>query len=143
MAKIILTVGLPASGKSTWAKEQVARSQGNIKRVNRDDLRAMIDPNWTKHKERFIIVVRNSIIADALSFGHDVIVDDTNLQPAARANIEENFPCNTIEYKVFDVPFDECMRRNALREGTARVPDEAMFRMKRDWERYHDSLSNK
>ena len=41
--KVILTVGLPASGKSTWAKEQVSQNPGQYKRVNKDDLRAMLD----------------------------------------------------------------------------------------------------
>ena len=36
--KLIMTLGLPASGKSTWAKELVAKSGGQIKRVNKDDL---------------------------------------------------------------------------------------------------------
>lgn len=35
--------GLPASGKSTYAKELVLKSPGKYKRINKDDLRAMVD----------------------------------------------------------------------------------------------------
>jgi predicted kinase len=78
--KLIYTVGLPASGKSTWAKDAVEKSQGKMKRVNKDDLRAMIDSKWNKNKERFVVNVRDQIIREALTGGFDVVVDDTNLQ---------------------------------------------------------------
>jgi predicted kinase len=42
-SKVILCVGIPASGKTTWAKEQVKNGGGKWKRVNKDDLRAMVD----------------------------------------------------------------------------------------------------
>lgn len=40
MPKLLVLKGLPASGKSTYAKELVNKGW---KRVNKDDLRAMID----------------------------------------------------------------------------------------------------
>ena len=61
--KIILTRGLPASGKSTWSKEQVAKSNGKIKRVNKDDLREMVDAGiWSKDNEQNIIDVRDAMV---------------------------------------------------------------------------------
>ena len=42
-AKILLTRGLPSSGKSTWAKE-FARVNPNVVRVSRDDLRSQLYP---------------------------------------------------------------------------------------------------
>ena len=39
--EVIATIGLPASGKSTWAKDQV-RKKENWVRVNRDDFRKML-----------------------------------------------------------------------------------------------------
>lgn len=42
MSKIIVTRGLPASGKSTWAKAWVAADPANRVRVNRDAIR------WTQ-----------------------------------------------------------------------------------------------
>ena len=41
MKKIILTRGIPASGKSTWAKQEVLKDPEHSIRINRDDLRNM------------------------------------------------------------------------------------------------------
>jgi tRNA uridine 5-carbamoylmethylation protein Kti12 len=61
--KIILTRGLPASGKSTWSKEQVAKSNGKVKRVNKDDLRDMIDAGiWSKINEQLILDARDAML---------------------------------------------------------------------------------
>ena len=68
--KIILTRGLPASGKSTWAKEQVAKGNGKVKRVNKDDLRDMIDAGiWSKTNEQLILDARDALV-DASTFLH-------------------------------------------------------------------------
>src|SRR5688572_8568486 len=73
--------GLPASGKSTWAKEQVLKGEGKIKRVNKDDLRAMIDGGkWSKEREEQILECQNELIKIFLMYGKTVIVDDTNLE---------------------------------------------------------------
>lgn len=80
MQKVILTKGLPASGKTTWAMDMVTKSSGHFKRVNKDDLRAMMDgSHWSKDNEKFVLDVRDFIIVRALLDGHSVIVDDTNL----------------------------------------------------------------
>ena len=77
--KLIATRGIPASGKSTWAKEQVANSNGSIVRVNKDDLRAMLHcGKFSKEREKQILDARNYLIVSHLKDGKSVIVDDTN-----------------------------------------------------------------
>src|SRR5206468_11991987 len=72
--------GIPASGKSTWTNERVRLGKGMVKRVNRDDLRAMIDASvYSKPNEAQINALRRIIISYYLESGCDVIVDDTNL----------------------------------------------------------------
>ncbi len=97
MATVTICKGLPASGKSTWAKEQVAKRPGEVKRVNKDDLRAMLDGgHWTKNNEKFVENLRDHIILSAIRDGKQVIIDDTNLHPrqeaAIRALIKEHAP---------------------------------------------------
>ena len=41
MSTVIFTKGLPASGKSTWAKAWAAEQPGRV-RINSNDLRAMM-----------------------------------------------------------------------------------------------------
>ena len=77
MPILTMTKGLPASGKTTWAKSVVG-----AKRVNKDDLRAMIDNGkWSKKNERSILAARDNLIIQYLREGSSVIVDDTNLNP--------------------------------------------------------------
>lgn len=130
--------GFPASGKSTWAKAQVAASGGHTKRVNRDDLRAMLDDaQWSKTNEAFIVQARDAIINAAASRGLNVIIDDTNLTKWHVENAEALADRLNMHFQIvdFETTFEECVRRNALREGVARVPDEAMSRMKKDWDK--------
>jgi tRNA uridine 5-carbamoylmethylation protein Kti12 len=80
--KIILTRGLPASGKSTWSLEYVKNSNGRAKRVNKDLLREMIDAGiWSKMNEQMILAARDSLVNCFLSSGVEtIIVDDTNFE---------------------------------------------------------------
>jgi predicted kinase len=87
---VTMTRGLPASGKSTWAREQLAARPGQIKRINKDDLRSMLDDNrHSKNNEKLIEKSRDALILAAVSNGFDVIVDDTNLASRHEAHIRE------------------------------------------------------
>jgi predicted kinase len=112
--KVILLKGLPASGKSTWAREQVRRFPGRYKRINKDDLRDMLDDGeWSEENEKFIVKARNRLILAALAAGKDVIVDDTNLNPeherAVRKLVEGRAE---VEVRAFDVSLEEAIRRD-------------------------------
>lgn len=122
MQKIIMTKGLPASGKSTWAKEMCAQG---YKRVNKDDLRAMVDNGkWSKSNEKFILEMRDFMVRSALKQGHSIIVDDTNLDDSHIKTMNgialefgrENNTVVAVEIKDFtDVPLEVCLARDAQR----------------------------
>lgn len=120
MAKLIMCKGLPASGKSTWAKEKVLNSNGKIKRINKDDLRAMIDAGqWSKGREKDILTMRDVTITTWLLSGLDVIVDDTNLAPKHETRLKriaKEYDAEFVIKDFTDVPVFECIRRDALRE---------------------------
>lgn len=125
MPKLILLKGLPGSGKSTWAKEQVKNSKGKIKRVNKDDLREMIDAGvWSKKMESHVLAIQWQLTESFLTTGHDVIVDNTNFHPKhlkEAKNIIEKLSKNFVtskfelEVKFFDTPLEECIKRDAAR----------------------------
>jgi len=74
--KIIMTRGLPGSGKTTWAKKLIANNPGVYKRVNKDDLRNLMDAgHWTGANERFVLKTRDIIVREALIEGKHVIDD--------------------------------------------------------------------
>ena len=82
MPKVILTRGLPATGKTSWALGMIRNFPGRYKRVCKDDLRSMLDGgHWTRANEDFILKVRDELILRALAEGKNVIVDDTNFGP--------------------------------------------------------------
>lgn len=120
MRKVIILKGLPASGKTTWAKELMKQWPEKYKRINKDDLRSMFDGGvWSKRNEQFVLHVRDYLIVQALMDGFDVIVDDTNLHPKHEEQIKkivkaimEDF---IIEIKEFDTPLQECIDRDRVR----------------------------
>lgn len=122
MLTLTMCKGLPAAGKSFWAKKQVAASKGKIKRINKDDLRAMIDDGiWSKDNEKHILKVRDKLIQHYMSNGFDVIVDDTNLHPKhekALQELAEGFQA-MFEVKSFlDVPLKTCITRDLKRDDS-------------------------
>lgn len=127
MKKIIICKGLPASGKSTYAKEKVLTNTGSYKRINKDDLRAMLDISvHSKPNEKFVLKTRNWLIKEALRCGKHVIIDDTNLVPKHETDIRELAKEYTeetgqnihVEVKFFDVPLEECIQRDLKRTNS-------------------------
>ena len=116
--KISILKGLPASGKSTWAKYWCNRNKDWI-RVNRDDLRNMRGEYWVPKQEKLITKWENSCIDIALSAGYNVILDATNLNDGRNKGreieLKEKFKDIEIHYKTFDLPLDECIVRDLKR----------------------------
>ncbi len=118
MLTVTLTKGLPASGKSTWAKAQIAEDPGVYKRINKDDMRSMFDlSRWSKKNEKFVLAMRDQMILAALEEGWHVIVDDTNLHEKHEKRIRELVKGKaTVEIQDFtDVPIKTCIERDLKR----------------------------
>lgn len=134
MLKIYLPVGIAACGKSTWAKEEVRKDPEGTTRVNRDDLRNMLSNyHFTDANEKLVNDVRNAAFRAALKRGRNVILDETNLSEknfpeACKIAAESGRECMVIE-KPFYIELEEALERNSKREGTAKIPDEAIHRM--------------
>ena len=115
--KIILTKGLPASGKTTWANEMV-KNNPDIMNVCKDDIReAMV--KGTKEKE--IINARDAMTESFLKSGKSVIWSDTNLNPIHEKRAKElSEKYNAIvEVKDFThVTLKECIERDSKRVKT-------------------------
>lgn len=141
--EIVLTTGLPASGKTTFAIEQVRANPDKWVNVNKDDLRAMLfDSQWSKGREKMVIRIRDAIVRDALANGKSVIVSDTNLDDSHLKRMKEiasEFENVTVRVKSFtDVPLEECIRRNAARakpvpEHVIRDMNKKYLQKEKDW----------
>ena len=87
--KIIVLVGLPGSGKTTFAKEWIKENPENRIRFNRDDIRNMMGKYWLPKRESVINDIFVSFMESSMSNGYDIIIDNMNLNPNALKEIEE------------------------------------------------------
>ena len=118
MKKVIILVGLPASGKSQFANELLLSEPGRWVRTNKDLLREMAHASyWSPGNEKLILEIRDAIILMALESGKNVIIDDTNfgrhidhikelVKGQAVVEINDSF---------LQVPVEECIKRDLKR----------------------------
>ena len=130
MTRLIITRGLPASGKTTFAREL----QPDVVRVNRDDLRRMLHGErlFTQRAEWQVTLVQRAQVEALLRAGIDVCVDDTNLRAKTVrewAKLAARFGASFEVHDFTDVPLAECLRRDAARPERDRVGAEAIQRM--------------
>ena len=130
MKRIILTRGLPASGKSIWAKQEVLKDPEHSIRINRDDLRNMSGKYWVPTREKYITACKGTILINAINFKFDtIIIDEMNLNPKENRYLKDmismmndTFKDNNdkyiIEIKDFtNVPLDICLERDSKKEN--------------------------
>jgi predicted kinase len=118
MKKVKLTRGIPGSGKSTWAKEQLHKYPGRYKRINRDALRLMFDDEqFNPKREKFITIMEKQLILSALEEGFHVIVDDCNLNPKYVNQFKELVKGKaTVEIIDFThIPLETCIKQDLKR----------------------------
>jgi predicted kinase len=118
MKKVLVLVGLPASGKSTFANELLLKEPGQWVRSNKDLLREMAHASrWSSSNEKFIVKLRDQIMLMALEDNRNVIIDDTNfghhidhirelVKGLAEVEVNDSF---------LQVSVEECIRRDAKR----------------------------
>jgi len=123
--RIVVLVGLPASGKSTYLQQLGAAglSSDAIRKTLADD-----ETDQTIHDRVFQTL--RYLLRHRLALRRPVTyIDATNLTPPERAPyiaIGKSYGCE-VEAVFFDVPLEVCRARNT---GRARiVPDDAMIAM--------------
>jgi predicted kinase len=147
VAKLVVTRGLPGCGKTTWALAWVAEDRSGRARVNRDDLRAMIDGGaWAAGvTEEKVARARDAVIGDLLRDGVDVVCDDTNLAARTVRELVTVAGRNGADVEVKDmtgVPLETCLARDAARDhpvGEAAIRDRTVARIG-DRSPYDESL---
>lgn len=126
-----MTKGLPGSGKSTWAVEQLQKYPGKYKRFNKDLFRVMLDNGKnTPQNEDFINDLRNNAVEMALVRGYDVIIDDTNFNDRHwkdMCDIAQRIGDVKVWEKLFLCTLKEALQRNAARPNP--IPDHAIIGM--------------
>ncbi len=132
--RIIVCMGLPASGKSTFARN-LLNNDATYKRINRDDLRMMLDNGvWSKGREKHIRQTELMLAEYFSSQGFNIIVDDCNLSPSAKGMWQEfaKKVNATLELKDFThVDVETCIERDRKRQNY--VGERVIRQMYRDF----------
>ena len=135
MSKLIMMVGAPGSGKSTFAKT-MAEEYKNMIIVSRDEIRYSIVKENEEYfsREDDVIAEYYYTIAKNLDEGKTVIADATQLNPKGRNKVFTNVKFLakepfTVETILFNVPIETCIKRNDFRSGRRRVPHSVIRRM--------------
>lgn len=135
MSKLVMMRGLPASGKSTRAKE-IVDGGGNFIRVNRDLLREMLHfSKWSGKNEGITETAERALVRGFLRGGANLVVDDCNLgdkhlQMWKGVAEEEGAKFEMVE---MDTPPQECVVRDASREK--KVGRDVIMRMAMQYQR--------
>jgi predicted kinase len=133
--KLIITKGLPASGKSSWADEFIKENQNFVK-IEKDQIRKDSrlfsggEYNHQRGDESIVLKERDRLIREALRNGLSVISSDTNLVQKHITQLSNIAKQNgaTVEIKSFlDVPIKELLNRDNEREDS--VGEQVIRRM--------------
>ena len=131
-------VGIPASGKSTFIKTEVARLEEERKTVaviSRDAVRFSVlkdgEEYFAHEDEVFQEFIRQ--INECMELGIEVVfADATHISPGSRFKLLSKLvpdPHTHLVFEVMDVNVAECLNRNLKREGRERVPNTAIRNM--------------
>lgn len=129
-----IMVGLPASGKSTFAASY-CEEHSNAIHVSRDKIRfSMISDNDAYFSlENKVFEEFCTQIQAGLDMGFDIIADATHLNWKSRSKLMRNLNLKNVNINCIYVKTDVnvCIERNRGREGRARVPEDVIMTMNR------------
>ncbi|MGI8772551.1 MAG: AAA family ATPase [Acidobacteriaceae bacterium] len=122
---VVLTIGLPGSGKTTWFKRR------GVTPLSSDMLRSILfdDIGEQRYQGLVFSTLRSLLRARLIAKMPWNYVDATNLSPHERRQwikMAKSFGYD-VQAVFFDVPFEVCMERNRRRDRT--LSDEAMRKM--------------
>jgi predicted kinase len=134
---VFATIGLPGSGKTTWADEQVRSDDtGNLTVVNRDHIRAMLR-RPVSADEKLVTDVQYASIQACLKAGKSVIVDDTNLNPEHLASLSAFSHTQVKNFTVcawfLHVPPSECVTNDLKRPEEHQVGSHVIYDLYARW----------
>ena len=135
---IIMLVGVPGSGKSTYAQETIKELEAEnhtVAYISRDKIRFnALEPNdlyFDKEKAVFNEFIRqiNQAIEDGFEY---VIIDATHVSPVSRAKVLKRVRAPSyvvLNIMVMNCSLETCIERNEKRTGIYRVPVSAIENM--------------
>lgn len=127
MQKLYYLIGIPASGKTTWAEkfcEMTGAVHCSIDNVRREKFGGY-DPGKTQLAYRYL----DNVVLRKLFDGQDVVYDTMGVSAFWDEKLELFRPYAEIIAVYFNISLEEAVRRNAKRGGTP----ESYLRMATRW----------
>lgn len=116
--KVIILVGVPASGKSTWTRDYLDKNPNTVA-VSRDDFRyGLRNSGITEPKiEAVITELVDTTIIKSLNKGLEVVIDATNLKSTYINHFVDlvKFKAD-VEFQIFDISLEKAIERDSKRE---------------------------
>lgn len=146
MATLLILRGLPASGKSTFARTY-ANTHKDAVIVSLDGLRRMTAGSLTAYHERYdrkteqlIVRTAHAMICDALRNGLDVVMDAQNAgEDRVHELVRLAADCDAdVQVKTFPASLDVLLERNRSRVEDDRVPEDYL---RSQYERFADTVA--
>ena len=122
MSKLILLIGPPAAGKSTFAGKFLELT-ADVVYLNADSIRKELYGNEDTQGDGSVVFgLLFSRLRQAVKDNKDILVDNTSVRKGHRKKILSMIHSDyEIFYKVFKTPLDVCLARNAKRDR--KVPE--------------------
>lgn len=144
--EIILTIGLPGSGKSTYVNDNFIGIKSGYQILCLDDIRLAMGDVFNRKTEDIIIAMHNIIARAFMERGLNIIVDSTNISKKVVSYWQEL--ADEYGYSIkgifFDISVEECMRRKCGKNKLTKEVYEKMYRqleeLKPEMEIYFNSF---
>lgn len=116
--------GLPASGKTTLAKEMMKAYEGNgytTFRANKDDIRDALRRKNSPFKEKDVVERETDMVREAMGLGINyILIDNTHFNPVHEGRYRMMAAEHGYDFNVVDlthVPVEVCIGRDRAREN--------------------------
>ena len=135
---LYMMIGVPGSGKSTYAKNFIKYVNYNENRdiiyISRDEIRFSLlkDDDSYFSRETQVYKIFTDKMRENLKAGKDVLIDATHMTWGSRHKIFKHLtgiPDVKVHGIWMNTPYMECAKRNRKREGRMRVPDDTFKNM--------------
>lgn len=142
--KLYILSGPPASGKSTWIKNNLSKlGKDETRVISRDEIRFFLvkedEPYFSREKEvytEFIRLIKKYINMPEVN---NIIVDATHLNSFSRNKLFRSIGTDMMNVDLyaiaFELPLDILLERNAGRKGREFVPETAIKNMYNSYSR--------
>lgn len=139
--EIILTIGLPGSGKSTYVNNNFVGIKSGHQILCLDDIRLAMGDIFNRKTEDIIIAMHNIMARAFMERGLSIVIDSTNISKKVVnywRELADEYGYNT-RGVFFDIPIEECTRRKV---GINKLTVEVYERMYKQLEELRPGMEN-